>query len=163
MALIKNIEEPNNEILKEVYNNFDGNPPEWVKVMAHKPEILKNFLGLFNSIMKQGEIESQFKWKIAYTISQTLKCKFCLDVTKKMLVKLGFEGDLENEESLSEQEKEILEIVKDITRNGYLTDMEAMDKLCSSVSESDVVEIVSVIGLFNYINRFNSGFVILPE
>lgn len=161
MALIKNIEEPNNEILKEIYSSFNNNPPEWVKVMANNPEILKNFLGLFNSIMKQGGVDSQFKWKIAYVVSQTLKCEFCLDVTQKMLVKLGFEGNLDD--SLSEEQKVILEIVKDLTKNGYLTDIEAMDSFCGSVSESDAVEIISVIGLFNYINRFNNGFVILPE
>lgn len=163
MALIKNIEEANSEMLKSIYNDFDNNPPEWVKVMAHNPEILKNFLGLFNSVMKRGEVALEFKWRIAYAVSQALKCEFCLDVTEKMLKKLGFEGDLDDEENLSEDQKEILEIVKDITRNGYLTKIELMDKLCTNVNESDAVEIVSVIGLFNYINRFNNCFVILPE
>jgi AhpD family alkylhydroperoxidase len=161
MALIKNIQEPNNNTLKEIYDGFNGNPPEWVKVMANNSEILNNFLKLFNSIMKQGNIDPEFKWKIAHVVSQTLKCEFCLDVTKKMLVKLGLEGDLDA--SLTDKQKEILEIVKDLTRNGYLTNIEAMDKFCSSMSESDAVEIVSVIGLFNYINRFNNAFVILPE
>jgi len=46
--------------------------------MAHSPEILKEFKELFTVIMTKGKIESLLKWKIAYVVSETLKCKFAL-------------------------------------------------------------------------------------
>jgi alkylhydroperoxidase family enzyme len=38
-----------------------------------------------------------------------------------------------------------------------------LPKLKEKFSEEQIVEIVSIIGLFNYINRFNNTFCILPE
>ena len=155
----------NQENLKEVYDKFEK-VPEWVKVMAHKPNILKNFVGLFDSIMKEGDIDPILKWKIAYMVSQTLKCEFCLDVTEKMLKKMDISDEIlvQIKESKSEgDEKIILELVEDVSRNGYTSNIEAMYELSEKLGEAKMVEIVSVIGLFNYINRFNNMFVVLPE
>ena len=92
MALISNLEKDDASIIaKVVYESFEensGSVPEWVKVMAHRPEILKEFVELFEAIMKQGEIEPALKWKIALVVSQTLKCRFCVDVTEKNAPKI---------------------------------------------------------------------------
>jgi len=171
MAIIKLLEkDQTNEISKAVYEIFEeesGSVPEWVKVMAHRPEILKEFTELFKVIMGKGEIEPYLKWKIAYIVSETLKCKFCVSVTIKMLKKLGASdellADIKKNQNLPEQEKEILDLVKDITLDGYLDSPEIMEKLKNKIAEAEMVEIISVVGLFNYINRFNNTFVILPE
>jgi len=171
MAIIKSLEKNQvNKTTQEIYNKFEqdsGNVPEWVKVMSHRPEILKEFVELFKVIMNEGKIEKKLKWKIAYVVSQTLKCKFCVDVTEKMLKKFGLTDELlrniQDYENLSEQEKEILKLVKDITLDGHLDHPEILEKLKEKLDEKQLVEIVSVIGLFNYINRFNNTFFILPE
>ena len=93
MALISSLEKDQvGEIVNEVYEKFEketGKVPEWVKVMAHRPEILKEFTELFKSVMSKGEIEPFLKWKIALIVSKALKCPFCVDVTEKMLKRLG--------------------------------------------------------------------------
>jgi len=170
MATIKALEKNQvNESAKKVYESFEkqtGSVPEWVKVMAHQPEILKEFTELFRIIMGQGEVEGYLKWKIAYVISENLKCEFCVSVTMSMLKKLGASDDLLSNikkiQNLPENEKIILELVKDITSDGYLDKPEILNKLKKELTEAQMVEIVSVIGLFNYINRFNNTFVILP-
>ncbi len=170
MAIIKSLEKDQiDEIARKVYENFEeqtGSVPEWVKVMAHQPEILKEFTELFKVIMGQGEVETYLKWKIAYVISETLKCKFCVSVTISMLKKLGASDNLlsniKEVQDLPEEEKEILELVKDITLDGHLDKPKILDKLKEKLTEAQMVEIVSVIGLFNYINRFNNAFIILP-
>jgi len=49
-----------------------------MRVVAYKPEILKEFVKLFEVIMKRkSEIDFVLKWKIALIVSQTLKCPFC--------------------------------------------------------------------------------------
>ena len=117
--------------------------------------------------MEKGEIESYLKWKIAYVISQTLKCKFCVDVTGRMLKKMGASDELikqiSNVDNLTEDEKQILELVKDVTLDGHLDKPEIFNQLRKKLTEAQLVELVSVIGLFNYINRFNNTFVILPQ
>jgi len=168
MALISSLEKNQvEEIAKEVYEKYEketGKVPEWVKVMAHSPKILKEFTGLFKAVMSEGKIESFLKWKIALVVSKNLKCHFCVDVTEKMLKKFGAgeETIVKIEEMLGE-EKEILELVKNVTLNGYLDRMELFEKLKEKFNEAQIVEILSVTGLFNYINRFNNTLGILPE
>jgi uncharacterized peroxidase-related enzyme len=171
MALIKTLEkEQIDEIIQEIYLNFEkesGSVPEWVKVMAYRPEILKEFLELFKVIMNKGEIESFLKWKIAYVVSETLKCEFCVSVTSGMLKRLGATeevlSDIKEKKNQEQKEKEILELVKDVTLDGYLNNPKILENLKKKLTESELVELISVVGLFNYINRFNNTFAILPN
>jgi uncharacterized peroxidase-related enzyme len=171
MAIISSLEKRQvRKAAKEVYENFEkelGKVPEWVKVMAHRPEIVKEFTELFKVIMGKGEIKSDLKWKIAYTISDMLRCPFCVNVTTKMLKKFGATEEMikkiRERKELPEEEREVLDLVKDVTEDAHLDQLEIFEKLKDKFSESQIVEIVSVIGLFNYINRFNNTFAILPE
>ena len=93
MAIISSLNK--DEVEKEakgVYEKFEkdtGKVPEWVKVMAHDARIVKEFTELFKVIMGEGELEPLLRWKIAYVVSNSLKCSFCVDVTAKMLESLG--------------------------------------------------------------------------
>jgi len=170
MAIIKPLEKNEvSEVAKKIYEEYEnqsGSVPEWVKVMAYRPEILKEFNELFKVIMGKGKVDDYLKWKIAYVVSETLKCKFCVSVTIRMLKKFGADdgllANIKEAQNLPEKEKEILELVKDVTLDGHLDRPEILDKLKEKLSEEEMVEIVSVIGLFNYINRFNNTFIILP-
>ena len=64
---------------------------------------------------------------------------------------------------LTEDEKEVLSLVKEVTLKAYVCTPELLGELKKDFSEAQVVEIVSIIGLFNYINRFNNTLCILPE
>lgn len=168
MALITSLEKNQvEEIAEEVYEKFEketGKVPEWVKVMAHSPKVLKEFTELFKAIMDENKIEPLLKWKIALVISETLKCPFCVSVTQKMLKLLGANEEMiEKIKNLSTEDKEILELVKDITLDGHLDQPELFEKLKGKFNEAQIVEIISVIGLFNYINRFNNTLGVLPE
>ena len=168
MALIPSLEKNQvEEISKEVYEKFEketGKVPEWVKVMAHSPKVLKEFTELFKAIMGENKIEPLLKWKIALVISETLKCSFCVSVTQKMLNLLGANEEMiEKIKNLSTEDKEILELVKDITLDGHLDQPELFEKLKGKFNEAQIVEIISVMGLFNYINRFNNTLGVLPE
>ena len=170
MSVIKTLEKDEvSEIAKEVYAGFEektGSVPEWVKAMAHRPEILKEFTELFKTVMGEGEVDGYLKWKIGYIVSETLKCEFCVSVTVGMLKKLGADDKMldsvKKMESVDEMEKNIFLMVKDVTENGVLDDLPIMDKLKEKLNEAQLVEIVSVVGLFNYINRFNNTFGVLP-
>lgn len=170
MATIPSLEKDQiDEIAKPVYEKFEkdtGKVPEWVKVMAHNPKVVKEFTELFKVIMGEGYIEPLLRWKIAYTVSQTLRCPFCVDVTGKMLKSLGASDEvlekLRRGKDLSEEEKGVLDLVKEVTKKATC-DPELFKRLKEKFSEAELVEVVSIIGLFNYINRFNNTFCILPE
>ena len=170
MAIIKSLEkEQVEEAAKAVYEKFEketGKVPEWVKVMAHNPKVVKEFTELFKVIMSEGYIEPLLRWKIAYVVSNTLKCPFCVDVTGKMLKTMGASDkvleQVKEGKNLPEEEKEVLSLVKEVTLKATCNP-ELFEKLKKKFSEKELVEIVSIIGLFNYINRFNNTFCILPE
>jgi len=171
MAIISSLEKDKvPEIVKEIYEDYEKEGkkvPEWIKVMAHRPEILKEFFELFKVIMGEGVIDKILKWKIAYTVSDTLRCPFCVDVTSKMLKKLGATEEeiekIKKQQELPQKEKEILEIVKEVTLKAHICNPELFERMKRDFTEPEIVEIVSIIGLFNYINRFNNTFCILPE
>ena len=170
MAIISSLEKDQvEEAAKAVYEKFEkdtGKVPEWVKVMAHNPKVVKEFTELFKVVMGEGYIEPFLRWKIAYTVSQTLRCPFCVDVTGKMLKSLGASDEvlekLKQRKDLPEEEKGVLDLVKEVTEKATC-DPELFKRLKEKFSEAELVEIVSIIGLFNYINRFNNTFCILPK
>ncbi len=171
MAIISSLEKDQIEdVVKNIYEEYEEKGekvPEWIKVMAHRPEILKEFFELFKTIMGEGEVEKLLKWKIAYCVSESLKCPFCVDVTSKMLKRMGATDTtiekVKKLEDLSEREKEILQLVKEVTLKAHVCTPEFFEKMKKDFPEAEIVEIVSIIGLFNYINRFNNTFCILPE
>lgn len=164
MALIPALEKDQaDDVAKAIYSGFEeqsGSVPSWVKVMAHNSAILAGFVPLFKAVMAPGAVESALKWKIGYLVSETLKCEFCVSVTKQMLSKLGADEEtIERVKDLScesETEREILEIVRDVTEDGSVDQHQLFEKLRGTLSPAELVEIASVIGFFNYINRFNN-------
>ena len=171
MAIISSLKKDQvEEIAQAVYEKFEkdtGKVPEWVRVMAHNPKIVKEFTELFKVIMSEGKIDSLLRWKIAFVVSDSLKCPFCVDVTNKMLKTLGASDEIiekvKEGKDLPEDEKQILELVKEVTLKANVCNLELFEKLKQKFSEQELVEIVSIIGLFNYINRFNNTFCVLPE
>jgi len=168
MAIISSLEKNQvSDVAKTIYDSFEnktGDVPEWVKVMAHCPIILRKFTGLFSVVMKEGEIGLNLKWKIASAVSKMLKCPFCVDVTDKMLKKLGANEEVvKNSDGDSVVEEKVLELVRDVTDDAHVNQVEVFEKLRKIFSEAQIVEIISVIGLFNYINRFNNTLGVLPE
>lgn len=171
MAIISSLEKNQiDALVKEIYEDFEKQGkkvPEWMKVMAHCPKILKEFKELFVVVMGNEKIERCLKWKIAYMVSETLRCPFCVDVTSKMLGTMGAKAEtlknLKAMKNLPDKEKNLFKLVKEITLKANVCTPGFLEKLKESYSEAEIVEIVSIIGLFNYINRFNNSLCILPE
>lgn len=171
MAIIFSLEKNQTpDFIKKIYEDYKKKGekvPEWIKVMAHRPEILKEFYELLKVIMGKGVISPKLKWKIAFVVSEENKCPACVDITTTMLKKLGASDkeikEAKNLKGLLEKEKEILQIVKEVTEKAHICTPELFEKMKKNFSEPEIVEIVSIIGLFNYINRFNNTFCILPE
>ncbi|MBU1118474.1 hypothetical protein KKH43_01170 [Patescibacteria group bacterium] len=171
MAIIPSIEEDEaRDEARDIYAQYkeqSGAVPEWVKVMAHNPKILKEFNELFKAIMGEGTVDPLLKWKVAYVVSSTLECSFCVSVTSKMLKSLGADEavltQLKNGEELDAKEKRLYDMVREVSKEGRICTEEYFDIIKDDYTSDEIVEIVSVVGLFNYINRFNNIFCIFPK
>lgn len=142
-----------------------GSVPKWMRVMANCENTLISFFQLFKSLMYNEPAPQLLKWKVAHTVSERNKCEFCVGVTKAKLIGLGVkEEELGNLQEVStEREQVAIEFAIATTEHAFNIDPELTKKMKENFLDCEIVEITSVIGLFNYINRFNDALGILPD
>jgi len=146
-----------------------GKIPEWARVMAHKPAILKEFFDLFKVVMGPGEVDEITKWRVAHQTSVLNKCDYCVDVTEMKLKSMGLDEEKINDvltddmSSLPEADKTAVHYAQETTLKASQVDDSVFEELRKHYNDAQIVEITSVIGFFNYINRFNDALRVLPE
>ena len=164
-------EEVNEDAMGVFQNYIDkkGGVPNWARVMAHRPSILKSFAGLLSVTMGPGLVEQDNKWKCAYIVSKINKCEYCLGVVEGMLKQLGVEeGDIadvisDEKASLKDDEKAAVLYARALTEDAVNVPEEVYTSMKEHYNEDQIVEITAAISLFNYINRFNDALGVLPE
>jgi len=153
---------------KEVFNHFldkSKKVPKWARVMANNPDILSGFFKMFKATMDDSPLPSLLKWKVAKVVSDLNQCEFCVDVTNANLKQFGLnDEDMNNiEENADEKEKLCIEYAKQVTECAYKMNPKTIAKAKESFNDAELVELTAVIGLFNYINKFNDALGVLPE
>lgn len=153
---------------KELFDQMiesTGKVPKWMRVMANCENTLISFFQLFKSLMDNEPAPQLLKWKVAHAVSEKNKCKFCIGVTKTKLISLGVnEEELKDLEKISDKKEKIaIEYAIATTEKAYNIDKELIEKMKNNFTDCEIVEITSVIGLFNYINRFNDALGVLPD
>ena len=154
------------KVLFEQMKKATGNVPKWMRVMANCEDVLTGFFTMFKAIMDDAPVDKLLKWRIALKISDLNKCEFCVSVAKQQLKTFGLgDEEIENIESqnLSEKEKIALEYAIASTKHAYNIDTDIMEKMKRHYADEQIVEISSVVGLFNFINRFNDSLGVLPD
>ncbi|MBD3311718.1 MAG: hypothetical protein GF349_04500 [Candidatus Magasanikbacteria bacterium] len=155
------------QIMYHTWEEKLGKIPEWAQVMAHKPKILKHFAGLMKATMGSEEVSEELKWTIAYHVSKINECEYCVKVTSKKLESMGMKEELVDEvekrvEEMEEKEMVALKYAHITTKEAYKLPEEVFNNLKEYYNENQIVEITAVVGLFNFINRFNDALGVLP-
>ncbi len=146
-----------------------GKVPEWARVMANCPVVLKEFFDLFKVVMGPGTVPEETKWKVAHQVSALNKCEYCVDVTEEKLKSMGLSEDRMKDilsddiDSLSPEEKAAVIYANESTLKAPQVGDEIFEELRKYYNDAQIVEITSVIGFFNYINRFNDALRVLPQ
>ncbi len=151
--------------LFETIEKTSGKVPKWMRVMANCDDTLLGFFSLFKSLMDNAPTDQKLKWKIAYIVSEINKCDFCVDVSKLKLKEFGLEEKemKDIEKTCNEAECIAIDYAKEVTKHAYKIDQNLIKNLKKHFSDEQIVEITAVVGLFNFINRFNDALGILPE
>lgn len=151
--------------LFEQIKSSTGQVPKWMRVMANCPDVLIGFFTLFKATMDDAPVDKLLKWKIAYQVSEMNKCEFCVSVSKKQLKQFGLEDkDIDNiAEAKDDKEKVAFAYAQAATDHAYNIDPKVFAEMKKHFSDEQIVEITSVIGLFNFINRFNDSLGVLPD
>lgn len=147
------------------FNETLGFCPNSVKTMYHRPRIAYAFIELNKAVMEnKGRVTSDLKRMIAYISSNVAGCRYCQAHTIRAADRYGAEAekmqniwDYKAHDAFSEAEKAALEFAFLSSIIPNQVDDEIAEKLRLYWNEGEIVEIMGVIALFGYLNRWNDS------
>ena len=160
---LSSIKDKETQELVTFFNETLGFCPNSVLTMHKKPHLAQAFVNLNKAVMDNaGSISSEFKRIIAYISSNTAGCRYCQAHTIRAAERYGGEKerlkqawDFENSSLFSEAEKVALRFTIAASSVPVSTSQELEELLQHHWDETDILEIMSVIALFGYLNRWN--------
>ena len=150
---------------EELFNgveSFMGYLPNAYLSMAEQPALLSAFSGLAASIFQSEGIDIQTKQLIALASSLSSGCKYCQAHTSHGAEGAGVENEkivdiLNYVESTkySDKEKAVLDLSFAAGKTPNQSTQKHFDNLKEHFSKKEIIDIVSVISLFGFLNRWN--------
>jgi len=128
-----------------------GMVPNFLKVFANSPAALKAFLGL-HSIAGEGSLDAQTRERIALALAQQNSCAYCLSAHTAIGRKVGLNGaEIEANRAGTSQDAKAAVAVKFarslVAHTGDITTAELLEMREAGYSESDIVEIITHVGM----------------
>ena len=168
MPLVKPLSpESNPDVSKlaEFFNETLGFCPNSVLTMQIRPEIARSFINLNMAVMtNHGRITSAFKRIIAWVSSNAAGCKYCQAHAIRAAERYGAEQEqLDNiweyrtHKSFNEAERAALDFTLAASQIPNAVDDEIQQRLHQYWDDGEIVEILAVVSLFGYLNRWNDS------
>ena len=151
--------------MADFYDETLGFTPNSLFTMMHRPRIAKAFLEMNQAVMEnKGSVTSSMKREIAYLSSMTTGCRYCeahairaaerYGSSKKRLENIW---EYKSNAAFSESDRAMfdLAIAASQVPNGVSEEIKARAK--KFFSDGEIVEILGVVALFGYLNRWNDS------
>ena len=142
--------------------SFMGYLPNAHLLMAERPELLINFSNLASTIFQAEGIDIQTKQLIALASSLSSGCKYCQAHTSHGAERAGVSANkisdiLKYTESdlYDDKERALLDLAFAAGKTPNECNKNHFDQLKKYFSKKEIIDIVSVISLFGYLNRWN--------
>jgi uncharacterized peroxidase-related enzyme len=141
-----------------------GLVPESLLTMAYRPRMAAAWATLTAEVVGEGEVPRELKQLVAYTASTAHGCRYCQAHTAHSahrlgvpLEKLDSAWDFENSDLFSDAERAALRLAYDAAQvPNEVTDAH-FDELKKHYSNEQIVEIMGVIAMFGWLNRWNDS------
>ncbi len=151
--------------LAEFFNETLGFCPNSVLTMQHRPAISKAFINLNKAVMaNEGRVTSALKRMIAWVSSNSTGCRYCQAHAIRAAERYGAEQEqLDNiweyrtHAAFSEAERAALDFSLQASMVPNNVDAEIKKRLYEHWNEGEIVEMLGVISLFGYLNRWNDS------
>jgi uncharacterized peroxidase-related enzyme len=163
---IKLIEPAQNEFLSDLEKRAHR-PVHFFRLMANRPEVLKNFVPLYGSIMGPGSVDQRTKELVYLTVSYANKCAYCTAAHVASGRKAGVTEDemhalqAEQNGGFSAPERAAIQYARELTRTA--DGAQTRDALNAHYNDEQIVEITLVAAIANFTNRLNNGLDLQPE
>ena len=148
-------------LLESVARSF-GFIPNSMLTMARHPAILRGFSMLAGATLGPGSVDRQVKQLVALIASTSGQCRYCQAHTSDQAVRAGTPAeklaavyDFETSALFSDAERAALRLARDGALVPNATTAGEFETLRAHFSEAQIVEIVAVISLFGFLNRWN--------
>ncbi len=168
MALVEPLaadHDPEVAELARFFNETLGFPPNSVLTMQRRPEIAKAFISLNKAVMTNaGRVTSEQKRLIGLIASQTAGCRYCQAHTALAAQRYGASDariaevwDFERSDLFNAAEKAALAFTQAAASVPNAVDEKISADLRAHWSDDEIVEILGVVSLFGYLNRWNDS------
>ena len=156
---------PDVKKLAEFFNETLGFCPNSVLTMQIRPEIARSFISLNKAVMaNQGKVTSALKRLIAYVSSNATGCRYCQAHAIRAAERYGanqeqlnnvWEYKTHDAFSLAERAALDFSIAASIIPNNV--NEEIQTNLHKYWNDGEIVEMLGVISLFGFLNRWNDS------
>ncbi|MDZ7768299.1 MAG: carboxymuconolactone decarboxylase family protein [Woeseiaceae bacterium] len=167
MPLLRPLDTVNPEIadLARFFESTLGFTPNSVLTMQRRPAIARAFIDLNRAVMhNEGRITSEQKRLIAYMSSLSTGCRYCQAHTALAAKRFGlteerFEAlwSYQSSPLYSDAERAALDFAIAASGVPNSVDDEISERLHKYWDEGEIVEILGVVALFGFLNRWNDS------
>jgi len=140
-----------------------GNIPNMFRTLAHVPPLLETAFAHFRAVMAPGAVTPRLKEMVALRVSYRNRCDYCLGSHTKLAAKLGVSqaqmeaiqrGDFSE---FDEGDRAALTLADETYADGHGLSDRTSELVRRHFGDAGLVELVAVVGLFHYFNRFNNA------
>jgi uncharacterized peroxidase-related enzyme len=152
------------ELIK-FYNETLGFCPNSIKTMHHRPRIAYAFIEMNKAVMEnKGRVTSALKRLMAYISSNAAGCRYCQAHAIRAAERYGTDQeqleniwDYKSHPAFSNAERAALDfaLASSVIPNGV--NLEISENLRKHWDDGEVVEMLGVMALFGYLNRWNDS------
>ena len=156
---------PQAEEMAQFYEETLGFTPNSLFTMMHRPRIAKAFLEMNQAVMEnKGRVSSALKREIAYLSSMTTGCRYCEAHAIRAAERYGSSEDRMNHlweykayAAFTEGERAAFDLAIAASQVPNAVDETLADNARQHWEEGEIVEIMGVVALFGYLNRWNDS------
>ena len=157
--------DPETKKLAEFFNETLGFCPNSVLTMQRRPAISKAFINLNKAVMaNDGRVTSALKRMIAWVSSNATGCRYCQAHAIRAAERYGAEQEqLDNiweyrtHSAFSDAERAALDFSLAASQVPNAVNADIKKNLYAHWNEGEIVEMLGVISLFGYLNRWNDS------
>jgi len=168
MALVEPLGRDNDPEVMELamfFNETLGFPPNSILTMQRRPRIAKALIELNKAVMdNQASVTSEQKRLIGYIASTAAGCRYCQAHTALAAERYGASAEriknvwsFRTNDLYSDAEKAAFELAIAASSVPNAVDDDVIGNMQKHWSDEEIVEILGVIALFGYLNRWNDS------
>jgi len=168
MAIVNPLSPDHDQETKELakfFNETLGFCPNSVLTMQHRPAISKAFINLNKAVMaNEGRVTSALKRMIAWVSSNATGCRYCQAHAIRAAERYGAKQEqLDNiweyrtHSAFSDAEKAALDFALAASQVPNTVNADIKKQLHKHWNNGEIVEMMGVISLFGYLNRWNDS------